>query len=172
MGIVIAVVVVAVIAIFVAGFFSVPGLGTSNRGNDNVEGCAAACANLLAKRAQTCAHRASVAAARTTRDTAAIQFAAAAAASVAAAALVAIAAAVPIIGPILAAAAGVAAAIAAVYANYLLGRLAGAASALQIQLNGLNDAVRLEADALTLLTNSCSPEVAASCTNSLPACPI
>jgi len=160
MEIVIAVVVVAVIAVFVVGFFSVPGLGTSNRGNDNVEGCAAACANLLAKRAQTCAHRASVAAARTTRDTAAMQFAAAAAASAAAAALV------------LAAAAGVAAAIAAVYANYLLGRLAGAAAALQIQLDGLSDAVRLEADALTLLTNSCSPEAAASCMNSLPTCPI
>lgn len=172
MGIAIAAVVGLVVVLFGVGFFSVPGLGTSNTGNDNVEGCTAACANLVAKRAQTCSHRAAVAAARAIRDTAAMQAAVAVGVSVAASMVAAAAAAVPIIGPIISAAAAIVAAAAAVYANYLLGRLAGAATALQIQLDGLAAAVKLEADAVTLVNNSCPPAVAMSCISSLPACPV
>jgi len=50
MAIVIGLAVVGGIGLFVAGFFSNPGLGTANLGNANVEGCTAACANLVAKR--------------------------------------------------------------------------------------------------------------------------
>ena len=151
---------------------SAPALGTSNTGNDNAEGCAAACANLVAKRAQTCSHRVAVAAAKAFRDSTAIQFAAAVAISIAASALVAVAAGVPIVGPILAAAAGAVAASTALYADYLLGRLAAANAALQIQMDGLTAAVMLEADALTLVTNSCAADVAQSCIASLPSCPV
>src|SRR5687768_1617283 len=89
MGIAIAAIVGLVIVVFAVGFFSVGGLSAAQTGNDNVAGCAAACANLLAKRAQVCRARAAVAAARSTRDSWAIQAAAAVATSIAASALAA-----------------------------------------------------------------------------------
>ena len=92
--------------------------------------------------------------------------------SLAATAVAAALAVVPVIGPILSAAAALVAAAAAVYANYLLGRLAGAASALQIQMDGLAAAVKLEAEAMTLVASNCPPKEAQDCIGMLPACAV
>jgi hypothetical protein len=172
MGFVILGAIVVSVALFAFGISSVPRSGTSNLGNDNIEGCKAACDNLLAKRQQVCSHRADVAAATAFQKTAFLEWAAAVATSLAAAGLVAVAAGVPIIGPFLAAAAGVVAAAAVVYANYLFGRLMGANLAVTTQNKGLADATKLEAEATTLVTNSCPSDEATRCIGSLPACPV
>lgn len=172
MGFIVLGAIVVAVALFAVGFASTPRLGTSNEGNANVDGCAAACANLLAKRSQTCSHRADVAAATSFLTSAAIELAAAVAASVAAVVAVGVASAIPIIGPIVAAVLATIAAAAASYVVYSLGRLAGAASALAIQQKGLTDAVRLEGEAVTLVNDSCPPDEAARCIASLPTCPV
>jgi len=172
MGFVVLGAIVVAVALFAWGFSSVSGLGTSNMRNDNVDGCKAACDNLIAKRSQTCSHRAAVAAARAALNAAALEAALAVAASVAAAVAVGVASAVPIVGQILAAALATVAAAAAAYAVYALGKLAGAASALKIQSDGLAEAVRLEAEAMTLVTSSCPADTAVACIASLPACPV
>lgn len=171
MGLVIGIVVAAV-ALFFVGYVSFPIGGYSNTGNDNVEGCTRACANLIAKNAQTCAQRGVVAAARATMVAAGTLYAAALAASIAAAVVAAAVAAVPIVGALLSAALAVVAAAAAAYSIYLLGRYAAAVTAYAIQSNGLADAMRLEREAVTLVNDSCPAEVAASCIASLPVCPV
>jgi hypothetical protein len=164
--------IVVVIVIFAVGFATTSGGGTSNTGNDNVEGCQAACSNLIAKRAQVCAHRAAVATATATRNSYATQVAGATAAAIAAAAAAAAAIFVPIVGPIIAPILATASAVAWAYLDFVLGQLAGAGAALQVQIDGLNEATRLEAEATTLVTNACSAEVANNCISSLPACPV
>jgi hypothetical protein len=165
-------IVIAVVVVFAIGYVSYPIGGWANVGNGNVEGCAAACANLNAKRAQVCMMRSSVAAARAAMVAAGTLFAAALATSIAAAAAVAVAAAIPIVGAVVAAALAVVAAAAAVYSNYLLGRYAAACTAYAIQSNGLADASRLEAEALKLVNDSCPPEVAMNCIAGLMVCPV
>jgi hypothetical protein len=172
MAIAIAVGLAIVVAVFVGGFLSVPGLSSSNALNGNVEGCEAACANLVAKRAQTCSHRAAVASAQATNNAFAMQFAAAIAASFAASVLAVAAAAIPIVGPILAAAAAVASAAAAMYADWLFGKFSGASAALRIQLDGLAQAVTLEEEATALVTSSCPLATAERCIASLIPCPV
>lgn len=163
---------VTVVVIFFIGFTTTSGGGTSNQGNGNVEGCAAACSNLVAKRAQVCAHRAAVAAATAKRNSFATLVGSATAAAIAAAAAAATAITVPIVGPLIAPILAAASALAWAYLDYVLGQLAGAAAALQIQIDGLNEAVKLEADATTLVFKDCSPEVAQACVRSLPACAV
>jgi|SRR5690242_17381428 hypothetical protein len=164
--------IVTVVVIFFIGFATTSGGGTSNRGNDNVNGCPAACSNLVSKRAQVCAHRASVAAATAKRNSFATLVGSATAAAIAAAAAAAAAIAVPIVGPIIAPILALASALAWAYLDFVLGQLAGAAAALQVQIDGLNEAVKLEADATALVFKDCSPEVAQACVSSLPACAV
>ena len=72
---------IAVVALFVAGYVSFGPFGYSNTGNDNVEGCSGACANLVAKRLQTCGQRGAVLVARNAMVAAGTLLASAAAAS-------------------------------------------------------------------------------------------
>ena len=164
--------ILTVVVIFAIGFATTSGGGTSNKGNANVEGCAAACSNLVAKRAQVCSHRAAVAAATAKRDSYATLVAGATAAAIAAAAAAAAAIFTPFVGPIIAPILAAASAAAWAYLDFVLGQLAGAAAALQVQIDGLSEATRLEAEATTMVTNACAPEVAANCIASLPACAV
>lgn len=165
-------IIIGAVVLFVIGYVTYPIGGYANTLNDNVEGCAKACANLTAKRAQTCGNCAAVAAARAAMVAAGTLYASAVAASVAAAATAAVAAAIPIIGAIVAAAAAAAAAVAAIASIYLLGRYAAACTAYAMQSQGLAEATRLEGDAVKLVLDSCSNEVAMSCIASLPECPV
>jgi hypothetical protein len=172
MGLVIGIAIAGAV-LFFWGFATSPApLGVGLQANDNVEGCAAACANLRSKRAQTCSMRGAVAAARAGMVAAGTLFAAALATSLAAAAAVGAAAAIPIVGPLVAAGLAIIAASYALYSIFLLGRYAAAVAAYAVQSKGLADAMRLESDATLLVTNSCPAEVAASCIASLPVCPV
>jgi hypothetical protein len=171
MGVVIGIA-IAVIVLFVIGYATYPIGGYSNFGNDNVEGCTKACANLVAKRNQTCGQRVAVSMARSAMVAAGMLFAGAAAASLAASIAAGAAAAIPIVGFIVAAALATYAAALAAYSNYLLGRYAAACTAYAIQSQGLADAMRLESDALKLVNDSCPPEVATACIAGLPVCPV
>src|SRR5262245_4682812 len=129
MGYVIGALLITVV-IFVVGFATTSGGGTSNKGNNNVEGCQAACSNLVTKREQVCAHRADVAAATATRDSYLKLVISATAAAVAAAAAAAAAWLVPFVGPILAPSLATASVVAWAYLDFVTGQLAGAAAAL------------------------------------------
>jgi hypothetical protein len=171
MAFVIGAIVVAVVIFFV-GFTTTAGGGTSNLGNGNVEGCANACNNLVSKRMQVCAHRSAVAAATTTRDAFANLLLNATLAAIAAAAAAAAAIFVPIVGPLIAPILAAASAVAWAYVDFVLGQLTGATAALQVQINGLNQAQSIEAEATQLVLKDCPPETAQACINSLPVCPV
>ena len=122
------VIVVAALALFFIGLATSPGFkGYSNTGhdNDNVEGCAAAKANLVAKHSQACGQRVAVATARALMVAAGTLYAAALAASIALAAVAAVSGSIPIVGPIIAVAAAIVASIAAAYSIFLRNRRRG-----------------------------------------------
>lgn len=124
------------------------------------------------KRMQVCAHRSAVATATAKRDSFVTLVKAATAAALAAAIAAAAASLVPVVGPIIAPILAAASAAAWVYLDYVLGQLTGAAAALQIQINGLNDAQNLDAEATQLVLKDCPPETAQACIKSLPVCPV
>ena len=166
-------IIVAAVVLFFAGFASYPGFkGSSNTGNDNIAGCEAAKANLVAKHAQTCSHRIAVSTARSLMVAAGTLYASALLASIALAALAAAAGSIPIVGPIIAAGAAIASSIAAAYSIFLLGRYAAAVAEYATQSTGLSDAMRLEAEATTLVTDSCAADDAAAAIAALPPCPV
>ena len=167
------VIIVAAVVVFFVGFVTYSGFkGSANAGNDNVEGCAAAKANLVAKHAQTCAARIAVATARFLMVAAWNLFASALATSIALAAVAALLGSIPIVGPIIAAGAAIASSIAAAYSIFLLGRYAAACSEYAVQSKGLDDAMKIEAAATQLVLDSCAPDDAAAAIAALPPCPV
>ena len=164
--------IIASVAItFFAGFVSVGGGGYSVQGNDNVEGCTNACANLRSKRAQVCSARTALASAIATRDSySALLVRALATAALLLAASIA-AALIPIFGGAIAASLATAYATAQAYVVFVLGQLAGAAANVGLQMKGLSEATRLENEAMDIVRNSCPAAEADMCINSLPSCP-
>lgn len=166
-------IVVAAVAVFFIGYATYPGFkGYSNTDNDNVEGCAAAKANLVAKHSQTCGQRVAVATARALMVAAGTLYAAALAASIALAAVAAVSGSIPIVGPIIAAAAAIVSSVAAAYSIFLLGRYAAACTEYAIQSNGLAEAMKLEDAATKLVNDSCAADDAAATIAALTPCPV
>jgi hypothetical protein len=165
-------IVVGAVALVFFGFATYPFAGYSNAGNDNVEGCRAAKANLVAKHSQTCGQPVAVATARANMVAAGTLYAAALGASIALAAVAAVAGSIPIVGPIIAAAAALASSLAAAYSLFLLGRYAAACSEYAIQSKGLEEAMKLEDAATKLVNDSCAADDAAATIAALIPCPV
>jgi hypothetical protein len=156
--------------IFLVGYVSAQSRGPTLSGNSDVASCAAACDNLKSKRGQVCAARVAVAAATATRDSISAQLSRAIAASAILLAAAIATGLIPIFGGILAVPLWSAWVTSHLYVTFLLGQLAGAGSALGNRTSDLTAATQMENEAADIVRQSCPPQDADSCINSLPAC--
>src|SRR5918999_6307060 len=157
--------------IFWVGFVSSQSRGPTLSGNpSDVAGCAAACANLQSKRGEVCAARVALVGATATRDSISAQLSRAIAASAILLAAAIATGLIPIFGGILAVPLWSAWVTSHLYVTFLLGQLAGAASALGNRAADLTAATQMENAAADIVRQSCTPQEADSCINSLPAC--
>ena len=159
--------------IFLVGYVSSQSRGPTLSGNSgDVAGCDAACANLNSKRGEVCAARVAVAGATATRDSISAQLSRAIAASAILLAAAIATGLIPIFGGILAVPLWSAWVTSHLYVTFLLGQLAGAGSALANRTADLTAATRVENEAADIVRQSCPPQDADRCINSLPACPL